>query len=164
MTRKKNRPAWRHPNQVIVEYTHNIPEILKNYMDHKRLKVFLHKGLKCVSCGREGDRLVLWYDYVRKGDFLPSRGLHVDVIAGDVLMTVDHILPKSKGGRDTLENLDPMCSPCNSKKKDKFEFHCDVCGGYEYRVGTRGGAACDGICYDFYLVFGNYPETLVSKD
>jgi 5-methylcytosine-specific restriction endonuclease McrA len=34
-------------------------------------------------------------------------------------MTIDHILPRSKGGKDTLENLQPMCSSCNAKKADK---------------------------------------------
>jgi len=36
------------------------------------------------------------------------------------LMTKDHRHPKSKGGQDTLENLDPMCTVCNGKKGDKI--------------------------------------------
>ena len=34
-------------------------------------------------------------------------------------LTVDHILPKEKGGSDTWENLIIACSPCNSKKGNK---------------------------------------------
>ena len=30
--------------------------------------------------------------------------------------TVEHILPKNHGGRDTIENLAPACSRCNSGK------------------------------------------------
>ncbi len=33
----------------------------------------------------------------------------------------DHIYPESKGGETNLENLQTLCRPCNSKKKDKIE-------------------------------------------
>jgi 5-methylcytosine-specific restriction endonuclease McrA len=31
-------------------------------------------------------------------------------------LTVDHVIPKSRGGRDTWENLVAACTPCNNKK------------------------------------------------
>ncbi len=31
-------------------------------------------------------------------------------------LTCDHIHPESKGGPTTLDNLQTMCRPCNSKK------------------------------------------------
>lgn len=31
-------------------------------------------------------------------------------------LTIDHILPRSRGGKDTWENLVTACMPCNSKK------------------------------------------------
>jgi 5-methylcytosine-specific restriction endonuclease McrA len=34
-------------------------------------------------------------------------------------LTIDHIQPKSKGGKDTWENLVSCCSPCNMEKGDK---------------------------------------------
>lgn len=33
--------------------------------------------------------------------------------------TIDHILPKKRGGTDCLENLTPACSKCNTEKGDK---------------------------------------------
>ena len=36
-------------------------------------------------------------------------GTHLD-------LTLDHIVPWSKGGPDTVENLQTMCRPCNSSK------------------------------------------------
>jgi 5-methylcytosine-specific restriction endonuclease McrA len=33
-------------------------------------------------------------------------------------LTVDHIIPKSKGGKHTFDNLVCSCKPCNHKKGD----------------------------------------------
>lgn len=38
---------------------------------------------------------------------------------GDVTLTIDHIVPKSKGGDDTWENLVAACVNCNNKKGDR---------------------------------------------
>lgn len=35
-------------------------------------------------------------------------------------LTIDHIIPRSKGGKDTWENLVACCSSCNTKKGDKY--------------------------------------------
>lgn len=35
-------------------------------------------------------------------------------------LTIDHVIPKSKGGKDTWENLVVACSSCNTKKGDLF--------------------------------------------
>jgi len=34
-------------------------------------------------------------------------------------LTIDHVMPASKGGGNTWENLVTACAPCNSKKGDK---------------------------------------------
>ena len=34
-------------------------------------------------------------------------------------MKVDHIIPKSKGGSDDIENLNPSCRACNYYKSDQ---------------------------------------------
>jgi|TARA_B100000282_G_scaffold268816_1_gene221867 hypothetical protein len=35
-------------------------------------------------------------------------------------LTIDHVIPKSKGGEDTWENLVVACSSCNVKKGNKL--------------------------------------------
>lgn len=34
-------------------------------------------------------------------------------------LTVDHVVPVSKGGRDVVSNLVPACRTCNSQKRGK---------------------------------------------
>ena len=31
-------------------------------------------------------------------------------------LTIDHVIPKSRGGKDTWENLVAACVPCNNRK------------------------------------------------
>lgn len=78
-----------------------------------RLRVFNKKGCSCVSCKKAGTILIKSLD---KGG-----GAHWDLFAQDgTMLTVDHILPKSKGGKNNLENLQPMCYDCNTEKGDKY--------------------------------------------
>ncbi len=85
---------------------------LEHFKEHRRMKVFFNKGLNCVNCSRHGMYLIIREIRGEK---------HIEILAQDMIpMSVDHIFPKSKGGRYVLENLQPMCSVCNTKKSDKI--------------------------------------------
>lgn len=87
----------------------------------QRYQTFLAKpnGLKCACCGIKG----LFFAKERAGNV---EKWHLNLYALDkngqeVLMTKDHIIPRSKGGRDVLENYQTMCIKCNEKKGNRLE-------------------------------------------
>lgn len=41
---------------------------------------------------------------------------HVNRVGGLILMTKDHIMPRSRGGKDAIDNLQTMCRECNQSK------------------------------------------------
>ncbi len=43
-----------------------------------------------------------------------------------VQMTIDHLVPKQRGGLDTWENLVAACMPCNSKKQNQTLKDCNM--------------------------------------
>ncbi len=85
----------------------------------QRYQTFFTKGIKCVCCGIEGK-----YFAKEKWDDQPSYHLNLyalDDKGNEVLMTKDHIIPKSKGGIDDISNYQTMCEPCNMAKGSKME-------------------------------------------
>ena len=69
---------------------------LFNYISHKmknlrvnRNRLYKRDNNECVYCGSKKD------------------------------LTIDHILPKSRGGKNTWNNLITCCLPCNLRKGDK---------------------------------------------
>ena len=55
----------------------------------KRFAIYARDGHACVYCG-----------------------------SGEML-SLDHVIPRSKGGTDSAENLVAACQPCNSSKRDR---------------------------------------------
>jgi HNH endonuclease len=63
--------------------------------DHVRIQVLQKYANKCAWCGAYG------------GD----KGVGLEM---------DHIQPFSKGGPSTIDNLQPLCGPCNKKKGNRL--------------------------------------------
>jgi 5-methylcytosine-specific restriction endonuclease McrA len=47
-------------------------------------------------------------------------------LKGERLMTVDHVVPKSKGGPSTWENLVCACMRCNNRKNNRTPEHANM--------------------------------------
>lgn len=92
----------------------------KVWITSLRYQVFAAKGLRCAHCGIEGRYFALERDLGSKGRC--HLNLYALNLSGEeVLLTKDHILLKSQGGADRLENLQPMCVRCNKEKADRLE-------------------------------------------
>lgn len=84
-------------------------------------------SIRCVECGLKGCFLALEKGLSDNGgneQEQEGRGYHLNLYAlnelgQEVLMTKDHIYPRSKGGIDHISNLQTMCVNCNSRKADK---------------------------------------------
>jgi 5-methylcytosine-specific restriction endonuclease McrA len=61
-----------------------------------RFNVFLRDSFACQYCGDPND------------------------------LTFDHVIPRSKGGRTTWENIVTACAPCNLRKGGKYAHHANM--------------------------------------
>lgn len=64
----------------------------KNYKKNKRINILAKTNGKCYLCGCD---------------------------LTDKTMTIDHFIPKSKGGTGSVSNLLPACRPCNQNKANQ---------------------------------------------
>ena len=97
------KAAWLERVDIVAEYdevvhspstTIRIPSVvvLKDYVKPRksvaftRFNLFLRDGFRCQYCGGKGD------------------------------LTFDHVVPRSRGGVTSWENVVAACSPCNLKK------------------------------------------------
>lgn len=91
-------------------------------VDSLRLQCF-KRSMRCVKCGLEGT-IISADTFTSKSD---RNSTHFNLYAifeeRARLMTKDHILPKSRGGANHLDNLQTMCDQCNHKKDDKLIEH-----------------------------------------
>ena len=49
-----------------------------------------------------------------------------ECVAVESNLTIDHVVPKSRGGRDTWENLVAACVACNNQKGDRTPEEADM--------------------------------------
>lgn len=81
----------------------------------------------CVSCGAHGDIFALVQTTSRHCNASRVKPhYYVSIYAEDgrgglVMMTIDHIVPRSKGGSKYYHNTQPMCDVCNNAKGDKYD-------------------------------------------
>lgn len=85
----------------------------------ERYQTFFTKGISCAKCGITGK-------YFAKEKHGKDKHYHLNLYAIDengeeVLMTKDHILPRSRGGKNNISNYQTMCTRCNFMKGAEIE-------------------------------------------
>lgn len=75
---------------AVMKLIHLIRTLYVNRVPFSKRNVFVRDGFQCAYCGAPREKL-----------------------------TVDHIIPKSRGGETTFENCVSSCKPCNNKKGDR---------------------------------------------
>ncbi len=72
--------------------------------------------MKCWKCGVEADRFILKH-HKNDRNKPPVLDLFAHTGKSLVMMTRDHIIPASLGGKNDVENLRPGCERCNGRRK-----------------------------------------------
>lgn len=91
--------TWRIPTIVRLRYYVNVPRLGVSW---SRRAVLRRDQYTCAYCGMQiGDK--------SRGQVLTKQNF-----------TVDHVLPLSRGGRNTWGNTVCACPPCNQRKADRM--------------------------------------------
>jgi len=89
---------------------------MKNNQRRQRMLTF-QANCKCIKCGIEADICIV--ERVRTElEGARHHNLYAITANGLVLMTVDHYVPDSCGGRYHFDNFQTMCTDCNNGKSN----------------------------------------------
>lgn len=71
-------------------------------------RVMAAGGHRCAECGLVGERV--------RRKFTKTWRVSFPTAVDGVFLSADHVVPKSKGGPTTFENLRVLCTRCNSRR------------------------------------------------
>lgn len=77
-----------------------------------RMRIYERDGWACVQCGftQSRDEVEAMIEAARRNDGrLPQ-----------AVLTIDHIVPRSRGGRNHAPNLQTLCYECNQRKGNRL--------------------------------------------
>lgn len=90
-----------------------------------RLRTFLIHGTCCEKCGLYGDFFALERHLITS-HYPDKRRYHFNLYGineahEEILFTKDHVIPKSKQGPNSVENMQTLCIICNLEKGDSLK-------------------------------------------
>jgi 5-methylcytosine-specific restriction endonuclease McrA len=126
------RTVFEVPAVLSLKYSVNVP---RRGVSYSRRAVLRRDGWTCIYCGAQpGDRQ-------RGGQASPPKDRGRALVKAD--FTVDHIIPRSRGGRSTWTNTACACYGCNQRKANRTPHEAGMALRFEPRLPRTN-----------YLVFG----------
>jgi hypothetical protein len=106
------------PNNIIRAY-YDTKQLRhgRSSLENPRLANFMINGLSCVKCGIKGNTFI---SERQPEQLRPHFNLYMVNEHSKILITRDHIKPRSWGGINCIHNYQPMCGRCNRKKSDGY--------------------------------------------
>ena len=104
---------------IVLSFTEKV-EVLERYTDKVRsvnLSIFMPSVIRLRDYVRFNNKKI---PLNRKNILKRDNHICQYCDSKSNFMTIDHIIPKDKGGRDSWENLVAACVPCNTKKGNKL--------------------------------------------
>lgn len=123
---KRHRDYMRRRRSDEPEFKAHVNKYGREYLqEYRRKRIAVDPAYKARLCNQSAR-----YQAMRRangGDYAVEDWEAMCALAGgrclacgkEIALTVDHILPVSKGGSSYLTNLQPLCLSCNSSKKDR---------------------------------------------
>lgn len=108
-------------------------KLCSNCKEEKPLKEFAKRYNLCIDCYEVKYSEHCYIARTKNYDFTPdltgkewqeikqSQGFKCVHCGKNLKLTIDHIIPVSKGGLHTKSNIQGLCKPCNSSKNNKIE-------------------------------------------
>jgi 5-methylcytosine-specific restriction endonuclease McrA len=110
---------WRKRHPEIVS------EIYRRYRLNHRDKVNIKNLNRVCLLKKVGGKITIqqWEELKKQYNYTcPNCGRKEP----EIKLTIDHIVPISQGGKNTIDNIQPLCKECNSKKLTKIIKYAPV--------------------------------------
>lgn len=113
------------------------PEKAKEYRRKRQESKRVHRAVKYGSGGRHSDKQWLALLGLCEGKCVKCGSIE------DI--TRDHVVPLTLGGSDNIDNIQPLCRPCNSQKLNKHteDYRSPVVKELVSGLGKKVCLACD---------------------
>lgn len=114
--------AWKQASsrEFPVLQRNGIIQMVRVPMGSHRYELFASKGIACCECGIVGRFFALERSRSKNPNKFHFNLYGYDENGRERMITKDHIIPRSRGGKNVLSNYQTMCVRCNQRKGNKL--------------------------------------------